>query len=422
MEEMQMRILHTADWHLGCKTDDMPRIDEQRDALKQIVNIAKAKDVDIVIIAGDIYDSVIPSSEAEDLFYKTVKELNNNGNTMVIAIAGNHDDPKRLSNASVFANNYGIYLIGQLEKVEILNNPISDADKRIRAIESGKGYIVFEKNNGEKAVVAYLPYPSYYRLNETRDNSISYSDKVKEWLSYGTKRFSHDTVNILTTHVLTRYNNQHLRHVSDNNNTLSATQQEFYGLSVLENSMGFVSNDALYSDAHYTALGHIHGCVPVNRERNIHYSGPIINHNFDIASESLTKVIVADLNNTGLQRIEKIPLDVKLLKKFTVTSLLQAEIVCRDNPDAWIKVEIENAERITIDEIKALRTKYRNLVTLAVITKDAKNTKKDLVSKKDLTNAEIFENFCIRQTGSPADPEVKELFLSLMSEDLYETD
>ena len=417
-----MRILHTADWHLGCKTDDMSRIDEQRDALRQVVEIAKNKEVDIVIIAGDIYDSVIPSSEAEDLFYKTVKELNNNGNTMVIAIAGNHDDPKRLSNASVFANNYGIYLIGQLDKVEIYNNPLNDNNKRIKAIESGKGYIVFEKNNGEKAVVAYLPYPSYHRLNEIRDNSISYSDKVKEWIGYGTSRFRHDTVNILTTHVLTRYNNQHLRHHNTNDNNHSATQQEFYGLSVLENSMGFVNNDALFTDAHYTALGHIHGCVPVNRERNIHYSGPLINQSFDSNSETQTKVIIADINNVGLQRIEKIPLDVKLLKKFTVTSMLQAEIVCRDNPDAWIKVEIENSDRITIDEIKSLRTKYRNLVTLAVITKEAKNTKKEFVSKKDLTNAEIFDNFCIRQTGSPAEPEVKELFLSLMSEDLYETD
>ena len=107
-----MRILHTADWHLGCKTDDLSRIEEQKNALNQIINISKERDVDVVIIAGDIYDSFLPSSEAEDLFYKTVKELNNDGNTIVIAIAGNHDDPKRLSNASVFANSYGIFLIG----------------------------------------------------------------------------------------------------------------------------------------------------------------------------------------------------------------------------------------------------------------------------------------------------------------------
>ena len=144
-----MRILHTADWHLGCKTDDMSRIEEQKNALQQVIKISKERDVDIVIIAGDIYDSFLPSSEAEDLFYKTVKELNNDGDTIVIAIAGNHDDPKRLSNASVFANNYGIFLIGNLDKIELGNVNINK-ERKIRAIESGKGYLVLEKNNISK--------------------------------------------------------------------------------------------------------------------------------------------------------------------------------------------------------------------------------------------------------------------------------
>ena len=402
-----MRILHTADWHLGVKSDDLSRISEQREALKQLVQISKEKEVDIVLIAGDIYDSLIPSSEAEDLFYKTVKELNNNGNTMVIAIAGNHDDPKRLSNASVFANNYGIYLIGQLDKINIPDPSINE-DKKIRAIESGKGYLVFEKNDGEKAVVAYLPYPSYYRFNETKSQDVSYSDKVKEWLSFGTSRFAHDSVNIAVSHLLT-YSSKY-----------SSTNYE--KLSLIDNNMGFVSNDALFSNAHYTALGHIHSCIPVNREKNIHYSGSLINQTFDETGETPTKVIIADINNMGVQRIEKVPLDVKLLKKFKVTSVLQAEIICRDNPDSWIKVEIENIDRITLDEIKEIRSKYKNLVTLSIITKEARETKKEFVSKKDLTNAEIFENFALMQTGKPADPDVKELFLSLMSEELYEAD
>jgi len=400
-----MRILHTADWHLGCKTDDMSRINEQKDALNQVVNIARKKDVDIVIIAGDIYESLIPSSEAEDLFYKTVKELNNNGNTIVIVIAGNHDDPKRLSNASVFANYYGIYLIGQLDKIEL---PTANNKARIKAIESGKGYLVFEKNTGEKAVVAYLPFPSYHRLNEKRDDSKTYSEQVQEWLNYGASRFSHDTVNIAVSHLLTF--------------SSKINPETYHDMSLIDNKYGFVSNEALYTGAHYTALGHIHNCIPVNREKNIHYSGSLINQYFDATSETLTKVIVADIDNTGVQKIEKIPLDVKLLKKFKVTSMLQAEIICRDNPDALIKIELENIEKITIDELRSLRSKYKNLVTLAVITKEAKSNKQEILSKKNLTNAEIFDNFVLRQTGEKPDPDVKELFLSLMSEELYETD
>ena len=402
-----MRILHTADWHLGCKTDDMSRIEEQKLALQQIINITRDKEVDIVIIAGDIYDSFLPSSEAEDLFYKTVKELNNDGDTIVIAIAGNHDDPKRLSNASVFANNYGIFLIGHLDKID-LGKTENSKNRKIRAIESGKGYLVLEKNNGEKAVVAYLPYPTYYRFNEKRNEEVSYSDKVKEWLDNGIARFEDGTVNIVTSHLLTY--------------CTKIKAQDFRELSVIENSLGFVSNETLYTNAHYTALGHIHNCVPVNRDKNIYYSGPLINQYFDSTSEALTKVIVADINFKGVQKLDKIPLDVKLLKKFKVNSMLQAEIACRDNADSWVKIEVEGVEGITIEEIKDIRSKYKNLVSLAIISKEARNTKKDFVSKKDLTNAEIFDNFAIRQTGHPADPDVKELFLSLMSEELYETD
>ena len=70
-----MRILHTADWHLGAKTDDLDRFDEQKKALEQVVEIAQRYQVDMVLIAGDIYDSLVPSSEDEELFYKNKIKL-----------------------------------------------------------------------------------------------------------------------------------------------------------------------------------------------------------------------------------------------------------------------------------------------------------------------------------------------------------
>ena len=52
-----MRILHTADWHIGAKTDDLDRFEEQKLALKQVIEISKRYNVDMVIIAGDIYEN-----------------------------------------------------------------------------------------------------------------------------------------------------------------------------------------------------------------------------------------------------------------------------------------------------------------------------------------------------------------------------
>ena len=70
---------------------------------------------------------------------------------------------------------------------------------------------------------------------------------------------------------------------------------------------------------------------------------------------------------------------------------------------------------------KRLRKENPNLVTLSVITNEAK-TSTNVISKKDLTSAEIFDHFVKARKGTDADPKVKELFLSLMSEGLYEAD
>ena len=398
-----LRILHTADWHLGCKTDDLDRLEEQKAALKQLTNIAKTMEVDMVIIAGDIYDSLIPSSDAEDLFYRTVSDLNNNGNTIVLAIAGNHDEPKRLCNANIFANKFGIFMIGTNNKIAI---PKPDFSKAIYPIESGKGYIKFKKQNGEEAVVAYLPYPSYYRYKESKKENENFSDKVSEWLAPGISAFKDNTVNILTAHIMAYGAEQ--------------TDEEREAYDTISSVKHCIAKEVLYTPAHYTALGHIHKCIPLNRERNIFYSGSLINQFFD--NSEPTKIIVADIDaNNGVTNLEKIPLDVKCLEKHEVTSMLHAEVVCKDNPDKLLKIVVQNVDRVRMEEIKHLRTNYKNLVTLSVLTKEAMETT-DIVSKRDLTNSEIFDHFVKARLGTEPDSDVKELFLSLMSEGLYEAD
>ena len=76
---------------------------------------------------------------------------------------------------------------------------------------------------------------------------------------------------------------------------------------------------------------------------------------------------------------------------------------------------------ITMSDVKSLRSKHPNLVTLSVITNQAR-AHAEITSKKNLTNGEIFDNFVKARNGALPEPKVKELFLSLMSEDLYETD
>jgi DNA repair protein SbcD/Mre11 len=107
-----MRILHTADWHLGKRLADKSRYDEQKAVLQEIVTIADREAVDLVLLAGDLFDTFSPGPEAEDLLYATLKNLTDSGKRPVVAIAGNHDNPDRIEAQDHFARECGIVFAG----------------------------------------------------------------------------------------------------------------------------------------------------------------------------------------------------------------------------------------------------------------------------------------------------------------------
>jgi exonuclease SbcD len=97
-----MKILHTADWHLGKKLDNISRLEEQKEVLQEICDIADQQQVDVVIVAGDLFDTFNPPVEATELLYQTLKRLTANGKRPVLAIAGNHDSPDRIEPVELY--------------------------------------------------------------------------------------------------------------------------------------------------------------------------------------------------------------------------------------------------------------------------------------------------------------------------------
>lgn len=397
-----MRILHTADWHLGKKTDDLDRLDEQKQVLEQIYKIAKDKKVDMVIIAGDIYDTFVPSADAESLFYRSVSELSNDGNTAVVVIAGNHDEPKRLSNAGLFASKFNIYLVGYPNEIKITKN--SNNNKNIYATSCGNGYIKFKTKAGEEAVVACLPYPSYARYGDTVKEGDTYEKKIREWLAPAVKEFKPNTVNILTSHLLTY--------------GVDLSQESFDEYSRLTSVMSFVDKSVLNVGADYVALGHIHSLTKVDKNKSIYYCGSIINNHFEDMSTDRF-VIIADVDKDGVKNIEPVQLDVKKMVTFSSDSLEEIEKFCDVCKDDYVKVVLKQKGSIGFEKLKELRTKHPNIITFSVLNEELM-AEQNIESKKDLTTSEIFEKFVVATTGKEAKPEVKELFLELMGEDVYE--
>jgi exonuclease SbcD len=110
-----MRLLHTSDWHLGRSFHGASLLDEQAEALDRIVELARAGAVDLVVIAGDLYDRAIPPAEAVSLFTDTLARLRSAG-IAVVAIAGNHDSHVRVSVYDPLLSDLGVTIRGAVTR------------------------------------------------------------------------------------------------------------------------------------------------------------------------------------------------------------------------------------------------------------------------------------------------------------------
>jgi exonuclease SbcD len=92
-----MKLLHTADWHIGRTLNGYSLLDEQQNSFEQILQIAKTENVDGIVIAGDIYDRAVPNPEAVTALDKMLRTINLESHIPIYAISGNHDSAKRLN-------------------------------------------------------------------------------------------------------------------------------------------------------------------------------------------------------------------------------------------------------------------------------------------------------------------------------------
>lgn len=163
-----MKILHTADWHLGHLLYGCNRLAEQRDACRRLIDVAKAERPDAVIIAGDIYDVGAPSADAEKLFVETILELTNTvPGVTVAAIAGNHDSARRQDAQSPLWERAGVHVVGSIVSNTLYdtecaenseNTEISDIDTEPDDILRGK-YIFDVPGRG---YIIAVPYANRY--------------------------------------------------------------------------------------------------------------------------------------------------------------------------------------------------------------------------------------------------------------------
>lgn len=241
-----MKILHTSDWHVGKVLKGRDRQDEHEAVLRSIIRTARDEDVDLVLIAGDLFETSVPSPRAQGLVMRALLALRADGR-QVVAIAGNHDNATLLD--SVYRP-----VLGELG-LHILGAPKSpDAGGTIR----------LTTRSGEQATVAAMPFLSQrfavraaeLMLHEAAQHALDYSRRVAAIVGALTADFTADSVNIVMAHA-----------------TLLGGRRGGGEREVQTSFEYEVPANIFPSSAHYAALGHLHRQQEIPAPCPAFYSG-----------------------------------------------------------------------------------------------------------------------------------------------------
>jgi exonuclease SbcD len=312
-----LTLLHTSDWHIGKTIRGHSRADEHTRTLAEVAEIANTHAVDLVLVAGDLFETAAPSPESEAIAWRALLDLADAAGDVVV-IAGNHDNPRRLE---------GLRDVMRLGNIHVVAEP--------RRPDDG-GLIGFDIN-GCRVDVAALPFVSkrgIVRIDELmRDNAYehagTYADRVRSLIdTLGSS--SKADIKIIMAHAFVlgggAVGGERAAHLADE-----------YALP----AQSFPSSCA------YVALGHLHKAQKVPGPSPIHYSGSLLQLDFG-DTDATKSVSLVELDPGSPAAVTRVPLSEGRALRTVVGTL--DELRTRDVGDDWLRVRVREARRVDLAE------------------------------------------------------------------------
>ena len=322
-----MKFLHTADLHIGRKIFEQSLLEDQKIILDKIIAIVLEEKVDAVVIAGDIYDRAIPSTEAVTLLDSFYTRLIQAG-VKVIAVSGNHDSPERVAFADRILEGQGLYLAGEIR-------------------ESLKT-VTLEDEYGP---VTFVCFPFVKPAVVGADCS---AQAVKTMLERLPMKMDLRSRYVLVTHFFVTGESGEAPELSDSEN-----DSRVGGLDAVPSGM--------FSAFSYVALGHIHKPQHMGMGK-VYYSGSPLKYSF---SEALQEkgVNIVELNGTEtvVRRIALTPIRDMRCIKGKLAELISPEAVMANDSgrEDYLQVTLTDTEEL-IDPMGTLRSVYPNVLQIVM--------------------------------------------------------
>lgn len=348
-----MKFLHVGDLHIGKQLNQKSLITDQKHMLNEIIEMMEDNDINILLIAGDIYDKQIPSKEAVKLFNDFLVNAILDHKYKIYIISGNHDSIERLNFASSILKSEGLYIE-------------TYGDKFITKYEI--------KDKFGKVNLFMLPFttPDYAKLKFDFEGK-TYADMIRYYVENTDINYEERNI-LLTHHTLLHYN------------------EALFSDSELRFNIGGTEGiDASYfENFDYVALGHLHNPQYLYKE-HIRYSGSPLKYSESEIKYEKSSVMV-ELKEKGNITIKTIPFkpirDVINIKGSITELLADPEKIIDD----YCYVTLTDQEIIPY-AMKRIKVKYPNAVSLVYEHVNTSFVSQDVKVSKEFHEKDHAEQF-----------------------------
>jgi exonuclease SbcD len=384
-----VRVLHTGDWHLGRQIRGRSRQDEFEKVLGEVADIARLEQVDLLLVAGDIFDTFSPPPEAEKLLYETLERVLHSG-TQVVLLAGNHDHARHMDALTGVLRLAGIHCFGSV------------------STEPGRARLAVPSRNGTEianiVAVPWVPERFTFDFEALSDDLAKpleqYADRMERLIRHVWGKPERKAANILAGHMLIS----------------GAEIGTGGGERPIQIGQNFaVKASALPDDAEYVALGHIHKPQQIAASSRTEYAGSLLQLDFGEA-EQTRSVNLVEVHPGLPPDVRHVPITGgRALKNVTIrfADLAQA---AADNSDAYLRVTVE------LDEyVPALAQQVREYLPNAVDVTPPKLPESAgepgaRIERRGLQPDELFARFYRQRRGTDAPEDLVRLFNQLLAE------
>lgn len=410
-----MKFLHISDLHIGKRVNEFSMIEDQKYILRQIKEIALEKQVDAVMIAGDIYDKPVPSAEAVQLFDQFLTELADCGKK-VFAVSGNHDSAERIA--------FGAQLMSSRE---VYVSPVYDGTVKCVTCQDAYGELCIWllpfirpaavrhawRNMAEEAgmenVIRNMQTDSETMMEDVggTKQDLAQEDDVETVETY------QDALQYVVTHMP----------VDASKRNILVAHQFVIGASRCESeeiSVGGLDQieAGVFDVFDYVALGHIHSPQHIGRE-TLRYCGTPLKYSFSEA-EQQKSVVVMEIKEKGDVLIEKVPLKpLRNLRKIrgTYMELMSKDFYEGTDTGDYLQITLTDEEDVP-DGMAKLRTVYPNLMQLVYDNSRTRQSRQVEVTERveQKSEMELFEEFYEIQNNQPMSEDQQNFVKSLLEE------